>query len=170
MHNEVASRRQSAIPSAHRIARASKSAMLKSSQREPLPHRAERNACSNAGIKQGTVQLLADDAGQGWRQALEIENQRLQAELDSLRQRAVTTPQHDLRARNERLTAQLRELEKRDKTRAQLGSEVAQLKQQLDEARRSNGKNGSAALRRQLKVRESVGQWHSVLAGGSCFS
>ena len=85
-------------------------------------------------------------------QALEVENERLQSELDSLRQRAVATPQHDLRAKTERLTAQLRELEKGDRTRAQLGYEVAQLKQQLDEARRTNGKNGTAALRRQLKV------------------
>lgn len=90
--------------------------------------------------------------GQGWLHSLEIENERLQDELDSLRQRAVSTPQHELRARNERLAAQLREVEKSDKTRAQLGFEVAQLKQELDKLRRSNGKNSTAALRRQVKV------------------
>lgn len=90
--------------------------------------------------------------GQGWLQSLEIENERLQGELGALRQRAVSTPQHELRAKNERLTAQLREVEKSDKTRAQLGSEIAQLKQELDKLRRSNGKSGTAALRRQVKV------------------
>lgn len=69
-----------------------------------------------------------------------------------MRQRAVSTPQHELRAKNERLTAQLREVESSDKTRAQLGCEVAQLKQELDKLRRSNGKNSTAALRRQVKV------------------
>ena len=90
--------------------------------------------------------------GQGWLQSLEIENERLQGELDALRQRAVSTPQHELRAKNERLTAMLREVEKSDKTRAQLGFEVAQLKQELDKLRRSSGKNSTAALRRQVKV------------------
>lgn len=90
--------------------------------------------------------------GQGWLQSLEIENERLQGELDALRQRAISTPQHELRAKNERLMAQLREVEKSDKTRAQLGFEVAQLKQELDKLRRSNGKNSTAALRRQVKV------------------
>lgn len=90
--------------------------------------------------------------GQGWLQSLEIENERLQGELDALRQRAVSTPQHELRAKNERLTAQLREVEKSDKTRTQLGFEVAQLKQELGKLRRSNGKNSTAALRRQVKV------------------
>ena len=92
-------------------------------------------------------------AGQGW-QSLEVENERLREELDGLRQRAVTTPQHELRAKNERLVSQLRELEKGDKTRAQLGYEVAELKQQLDQLRRANGKNSTAALRRQVKVRK----------------
>ena len=90
--------------------------------------------------------------GQGWLQSLEIENERLQGELDALRQRAVSTPQHELRAKNERLTAQLREVEKSDKTRAQLGLEVAQLRQELDKLKRSNGKSSTAALRRQVKV------------------
>ena len=91
--------------------------------------------------------------GQGWLSSLEVENERLQGELDALRQRAISTPQHELRTKNERLTAQLREIERSDKTRAQLGFEVAQLKQELDKLRRSNGKNGSAALRRQVKVK-----------------
>lgn len=91
--------------------------------------------------------------GQGWLSSLEVENERLQGELDALRQRAILTPQHELRTKNERLTAQLREIERSDKTRAQLGFEVAQLKQELDKLRRSNGKNGSAALRRQVKVK-----------------
>ena len=90
--------------------------------------------------------------GRGWLASLEVENERLQGELDALRQRAVSTPQHELRAKNERLTAQLREVEKSDKTRAQLGLEISQLKQELDRLRRSNGKNASAALRRQVKV------------------
>lgn len=94
-------------------------------------------------------------AGQGW-QSLEVENERLREELDGLRQRAITTPQHELRAKNERLVSQLRELEKGDKTRAQLGYEVAELKQQLDQLRRANGKNSTAALRRQVKVRKHV--------------
>lgn len=81
-----------------------------------------------------------------------MENERLLGELDALRQRAVSTPQHELRAKNERLNAQLREVEKSDKTRAQLGFEVAQLKQELDKLRRANGKNSTAALRRQVKV------------------
>lgn len=90
--------------------------------------------------------------GQGWLQSLEVENDRLQGELDALRQRAITTPQHVLRTKNECLVAQLRQLEKSDKTRAQLGYEVAELKQELDQLRRSNGKNSTAALRRQVKV------------------
>lgn len=94
-------------------------------------------------------------AGQVWLQSAAIENERLQEELDALRQRAVSTPQHELRAKNERLTAQLRELESSDKTRARLGCEVAQLKQELDKLRRSNGKNSTAALRRQVKVMTS---------------
>ena len=101
--------------------------------------------------------------GQGWSQALEVENERLQLELDGLRQKATSTPQHELRAKNERLVAQLREVEKNDKTRAQLGYEVAQLKQQLDQARRHNGKNGSMALRRQVKVNISAEQIDKML-------
>ncbi|KAA6427669.1 MAG: coiled-coil domain-containing 78 [Trebouxia sp. A1-2] len=89
--------------------------------------------------------------GQGWLQSLEIENERLQGELDALRQRAATTPQHELRTKNERLVSQLRELERGDKTRAQLGYEVAALKQELDQMRRTSGKNSTAALRRQVK-------------------
>ena len=92
-------------------------------------------------------------AGQGWLQSLEVENDRLRGELDGLRQRAVSTPQHELRANNERLTGQLREVEKADKTRAQLGYEIADLKQQLHQLQRSQGKGGPANLRRQLKVR-----------------
>lgn len=98
------------------------------------------------------VKLGCLGTGQGWLQSLEIENERLQLELNALRQRAVSTPQHKLRAKNERLTAQLREVEKSDKTRAQLGFEVAHLRQELDKLRRSNGKNSTAALRRQVKV------------------
>jgi hypothetical protein len=96
--------------------------------------------------------MCFDATGQGWLQSLEVENERLQGELDALRQRAVTTPQHELRTKNERLVSQLRELENGDKTRAQLGYEVAELKQQLDQMRRANGKNSTAALRRQVKV------------------
>lgn len=81
-----------------------------------------------------------------------MENDRLRGELDALRQRAVSTPQHELRDTNARLTAQLREVEKVDKTRAQLGFEIADLKQQLDQLKRSQGKEGPASLRRQLKV------------------
>ena len=105
--------------------------------------------------------------GQGWLQSLEIENERLHGELDALRTRAVLTPQHELRAKNERMTAQLREVEKSDKTRAQLGFEVAQLKQELDKLRRSNGKNSSTALRRQVKV--TVSGKISGRCEGSCF-
>lgn len=99
-----------------------------------------------------SLRLAAKCTGRGWLQSLEIENERLQGELDALRQRAVSTPQHELRAKNERLTAQLREVEKSDKTRAQLGFEVAHLKQELDKLRRSDGKNSTVALHRQLKV------------------
>ena len=91
-------------------------------------------------------------AGLGWLQPLGLENERLRGELDALRQHVVSTPQHDLRAKNERLVGQLNELERGDKTRAQLGYEVAELKQELDRLRRSNGKNSTAALRRQVKV------------------
>lgn len=98
------------------------------------------------------LRLAAICTGRGWLQSLEVENERLQGELDALRQRAVSTPQHELRTKNERLTAQLREVEKSDKTRAQLGFEVAHLKQEMDKLRRSNGKNSTAALRRQVKV------------------
>ena len=92
--------------------------------------------------------------GQGWLQSLEMENDRLRGELDALRQRAVSTPQRELRDTNDRLTAQLREVQKADKTRAQLGFEIADLKQQLDQLKRSQGKEGPANLRRQLKVRD----------------
>ena len=43
-------------------------------------------------------------------------------------------------------------MEKADKTRAQLGYQIADLKQQLDQLRRSQVKSGPANLRRQLKV------------------
>ena len=107
-------------------------------------------------------------AGQGWSQALEVENDRLRGELDGLRQRAVSTPQHDLRAANERLTFQLREVEKADKTRAQLGYEIADLKQQLDQLRRSQGKSGPANLRRQLKVPSLHFLLHQLSAATVC--
>ncbi len=108
-------------------------------------------ACVNMVICSG-YEPFQYHTGQGWLQSLEVENERLQGDLDALRQRAITTPQHELRAKNERLVRQLRELEKGDKTRAQLGYEVAELKQELDQLRRANGKNSTAALRRQVKV------------------
>ena len=109
--------------------------------------------------------LIYLHTGQVWLKSVEIENERLQEELDALRQRAVSTPQHELRAKLERLTAQLRELESSDKTRARLGFEVAQLKQELDKLRQSNGKNSTAALRRQVKVIDKLSGRHSV---GTC--
>lgn len=107
---------------------------------------------AGAAIAAMSDAICFDATGQGWLQSLEIENERLQGELDALRQRAATTPQHELRTKNERLVSQLRELERGDKTRAQLGYEVAALKQELDQMRRTSGKNSTAALRRQVKV------------------
>ncbi|DBA70525.1 TPA: hypothetical protein ACH3X2_011924 [Trebouxia sp. C0005] len=106
---------------------------------------------AGAAIAAMSDAICFDATGQGWLQSLEIENERLQGELDALRQRAATTPQHELRTKNERLVSQLRELERGDKTRAQLGYEVAALKQELDQMRRTSGKNSTAALRRQVK-------------------
>ncbi|KAL3149264.1 hypothetical protein ABBQ32_002081 [Trebouxia sp. C0010 RCD-2024] len=124
-------------------------------QQEVARLRQQRDAArmqSNHGASSSAKQALnRRSGGRGWLQSLEIENERLQGELDALRQRAVSTPQHELRAKNERLTAQLREVEKSDKTRAQLGFEVAHLKQELDKLRRSDGKNSTVALHRQLK-------------------
>eukprot|EP00891_Asterochloris_glomerata_P006625 jgi/Astpho2/6625/Aster-x1385 len=95
--------------------------------------------------------------------ALEIENERLRSELDTLRHHATATPTVRLRELNERQrdcanssvkrAARLRELEQADKTRSQMGYEIAELKVELDRARRAgdDGKGGLTGLRRQVK-------------------
>ena len=84
---------------------------------------------------------------------MEIENARLLSELDALRQTVVSTPQHDLRSQNERLSAKLRELEQADKTRAQMGFEIAELKLQIEQLRGTgDGVTSMAGLHKQVKV------------------
>ena len=55
--------------------------------------------------------------------------------------------------------ARLRELEQADKTRSQMGYEIAELKVELDQARRAGdeSKGGLTGLRRQVKVGCAVG-------------
>lgn len=91
--------------------------------------------------------------------ALEIENARLLTELDALRQRATGTPQHQLRSHNERMQARLNELERADKTRAQMGFEIAELKLQLQQLESSgDGSATMAGLHKQVKV----SKWISI--------
>ena len=55
--------------------------------------------------------------------------------------------------------ARLRELEQADKTRSQMGYEIAELKVELDRARRAgdDGKGGLTGLRRPVKVGWATG-------------
>ncbi|KAK9824618.1 hypothetical protein WJX72_011772 [[Myrmecia] bisecta] len=115
-----------------------------------------RAECEELRRENGRLQRPAGaearHAGPGLSDALQLENERLRAELDSLRRQQATTPQADLRQQNERLAGRLRELEKVDRSRAQLGFEIAELKEANEKLRRAaNGTDSMAGLKRQMK-------------------
>jgi hypothetical protein len=62
---------------------------------------------------------------------LRAENSKLQSALDDLKQRRPATNEEETKRENGKLKAQLEELSKLDKSRAQLAKEVAELKGQL---------------------------------------